>query len=223
MVLADSRTSTLGIAIGAFAYALWKYGLRGLVGALALGVLLVAGMNLAGHGVQGYLDRGDVTTFTGRSDIWAYTMGRIKANPLFGYGYQVEGAILGSKYFPLWYGPWDDGPHSSLHENYLSRAAGVGIPAALFWLYIMLRPWLSLFRQKSDRLGLRPLLFFAAVPVFILGFAETSAGDCRYSVGLLMMLAWALAENQRLGLVVRSAVPVSLCDTYLAFFRSASH
>jgi hypothetical protein len=208
MVLADSRTSTAGIVLGCFGYTIWKHGLRGLMISLAVACVLLVGMALAGHGAQGYVDRGDVGSFTGRSDIWDFTLSRIKENPLFGYGYQVEGTILGSKYFPLWYGPWDDGPHSSLHENYLSRAAGVGVPAALLWVFIMLRPWVSLFRHKRDPLGLARLAFFAALPVFILGFAESSAADCRYSVGLLLMMAWALAERQRLGLVQREPIPI---------------
>lgn len=221
MVLADSRTSTLGTLLGCFGYTVWKYGLRGLMVSLVVAGVLFVVMTLAGHGAQGYVDRGDVGSFTGRSDIWDFTLSRIKENPLFGYGYQVEGAILGSKYFPLWYGPWDDGPHSSLHENYLSRAAGVGVPAALLWVFIMLRPWISLFRRRQDPLGLVRLAFFAALPVFVLDFAESSAADCRYSVGLLIMMAWALAERQRLELVQRQPIPIPRNQPAPVFVRAA--
>jgi hypothetical protein len=32
-------------------------------------------------------------------------LGLMKQRPLFGCGYEIEGAILENKYFPLWYGP----------------------------------------------------------------------------------------------------------------------
>jgi hypothetical protein len=70
----------------------------------------------------------------------------------------------------------------------------------------MLRPWVVLFRQESDPLGLKRIGLIVALPIFILNFAESSAGDCRYPVGLLMMLVWALAESQRLDLNQRKPV-----------------
>ena len=205
MALADSRTSAAAILAGAVAYAIFKYRFRAVLVCFGLAFLLVIGLILTDPKVGSYVNR-DVTSFTGRSDIWAYTIDQIKHRPLFGYGYEVEGAILDNKYFPLWYGPWDSGPHSSLHENYLSRAVGVGVPAALLWVFIMLRPWVVLFRQECDPRGLKRVGLIAVLPIFILNFAESSAGDCRYSVGLLMMLAWALAERQRLDLNQRKPV-----------------
>jgi O-antigen ligase len=196
--LADSRTSAVGVLIGIAAYIVWKYRIRGLLACVGAAMLALTVLTIAGHGVSAYVSRGDVTTFTGRSEVWAYTVEQIKHSPVFGHGYEVEGAILDRR-FPLWYGPWDDGPHSSLHENYLARAVGVGIPAALLWLFIMLRPWLSLFREKGvDPLDLKRIGLMAVLPVFVLNFAESSAADCRSAVGILVMLMWALAEIHRL-------------------------
>jgi O-antigen ligase len=196
--LADSRTSAAGALVGVGAYIVWKYRIRGLLACAGAMMLVLVVLTIAGHGVSAYFNRGDVTTFTGRSEVWAYTVEQIKNSPWFGHGYEVEGAILDRK-FPLWYGPWDDGPHSSLHENYLARTVGVGIPAALLWLFIMLRPWLSLFREEGgDPLDLKRIGLVAALPVFVLNFAESSAADCRFAVGILMVLTWALAEIHRL-------------------------
>ena len=39
------------------------------------------------------------------------------------------------------------------------------------------------------------------LPVLILNIVETTAGDCRYAVGLLATLCWAFAERQRLGAI----------------------
>ncbi|MGH7932228.1 MAG: hypothetical protein ACREQN_03565, partial [Candidatus Binataceae bacterium] len=41
------------------------------------------------------------------------------------------------------------------------------------------------------------------VPVLILNCAESSAGDCGWVLGLLFVLAWALAERYRLETNVR--------------------
>jgi O-antigen ligase len=199
MALADSRTSAAAILAGGAAYAVFKYRFRAILAGVGLILLLVIGLILAGPKAGSYVNR-DVTSFTGRSEIWAFTVDQIEQSPLLGYGYEVEGAILDNKYFPLWYGPWDMGPHTSLHEDYLARAVGVGVPAALLWFFIMLRPWIVLFQKEGDPLGLKRFGLLAALPIFILNFSESSAADCRYSVGLLMMLAWALAENQRLHL-----------------------
>jgi len=207
--LADSRTPAAAILAGAATYAIYKYRFRAIVMCVGLVFLVSIGLFLTTAKLGGYVNR-DVTSFTGRSDIWAFTVHQIEQSPLLGYGYEVEGAILDNKDFPLWYGPWDMGPHSSLHENYLARAVGVGVPAALFWFFIMLRPWVVLFRSEGDPLGLRRIGLFAVLPIFILGFAESSAADCRYSVGLLMMLAWALAENQRLSVNQRKSASQSI-------------
>jgi O-antigen ligase len=204
MALADSRTSAAAILAGGAAYTIYKYRFRAFVVCVGLLVLLSLAV-VANRTAGSYVNR-DVSSFTGRSDIWAFTIDQIEQRPLFGYGYDVEGAILDDKHFPLWYGPWDMGPHSSLHENYLARAAGVGVPAAILWLFIMLRPWLVLFRNESDALALKRIGLIAAFPIFILNFAESSGADCRYSVGLLMMLAWALAENQRIHLSQRKLI-----------------
>jgi hypothetical protein len=209
IALADSRTSAAAILAGAAAYAIYKYRFRAILVCVGLVFSLAIGLFLVSPKLSSYVNR-DVTSFTGRSDIWAFTVHQIEQSPLLGYGYEVEGAIMDNKEFPLWYGPWDMGPHSSLHENYLARAVGVGVPAALFWFFIMLRPWMVLFRSESDPLGLRRIGLLAVLPIFILGFAESSAADCRYSVGLLMMLAWALAENQRLFVNQRESTPQTI-------------
>ena len=45
---------------------------------------------------------------------------------------------------------------------------------------------------------LRRLFLLAVVPILVLNTVESTAGDCRYSVGLMLTLCWALAERQRL-------------------------
>jgi len=194
---ADSRSSFIGIGVGVALFVVWRYRMRGLLGLVVATIILAALATMSGK-LTAYIDRGDVMTLTGRTDMWAFVITQIKASPIFGYGYDVGGAILGSRYFPIWYGPWDQGPRSSLHDGYLAHAVGVGVPAALFWLWLMVRPWWWLFRQKEDPWKLKPLLFLVVIPALVLNLTEASLEDFTGQVGLLCGLCWAVAERYRL-------------------------
>ena len=193
--LADSRSPFVGLAIGATLYVLWQYRLRALPACLVAAVLMFA---IATQVAPDYFTRGEVSTLTGRTDVWKFAVKKIEERPLLGWGFEVEGQILQSKYFPIWWGPWEEGPHSSLHNGYLSRAVGLGLPALIFWIFFFLRPWFWLFRQRDDPWQLKRIFLLVIVPILILNLVETTAGDCRYAVGLLATLCWGFAERQRL-------------------------
>jgi len=212
-LLANSRSSMVALSIGVCAYVAWRFRARGVL-TLTCCAVLAASIILAmsDRARNDHFARGDVGTFTGRTHIWAFTLDQIKESPILGKGYLVEGEILSSKEFPVWFGPWDKGPHSSLHQEYLSHAIGVGLPATVFWLFIVLRPWVTLFRSKADPWNLKPLALLAVLPILILGLSESSAGDCHYSVGLLFMMLWSMGERFRLssaGLPKTCVAPVS--------------
>lgn len=198
--LADSRSPFVGLAVGGLLYLVWRYRLRAVPIIVALGVvgfILVAQLN------PEYLNRGDVTSLTGRTDIWKFAIQKIEQRPLIGYGFEVEGEIMKAHDFPIWWGPWEDGPRSSLHSDYLSKAVSLGIPALLFWVFFFIRPWIALMRRKDDPWNLKPLFFLVVVPILLLDFTEGTAGDCRYAVGMIATLCWALAERQRLAMLRR--------------------
>ncbi len=204
--LADSRSPFVGLAFGGLLYLVWRYRLRAVPIILAVsmvGYILVAQLD------PEYLDRGDVTSLTGRTDIWKFAVEKIKQRPLTGYGFEVEGEILKARDFPIWWGPWEEGPRSSLHSNYLSKAVSLGIPALVFWVFFFMRPWLALLRRKDDPWNLKPLFFLVVVPILILDFTEGTAGDCRFAVGMISTLCWALAERQRLAIKHRRPAAVS--------------
>lgn len=204
--LADSRSPFVGLVVGGLLYLVWRYRLRAVPIIVALGVvgfILVAQLN------PEYLDRGDVASLTGRTDIWKFAIEKIEQRPLIGYGFEVEGEIMKARDFPIWWGPWEDGPRSSLHSDYLSKAVSLGIPALVFWVFFFIRPWLALMRRKDDPWNLKPLFFLVVVPILLLDFTEGTAGDCRYAVGMIATLCWALAERQRLATLHRRPVAVA--------------
>lgn len=194
--LADSRTPFIALAVGGGCYLIWKYRTRAIV--LLVVILFVASMAHLNTDSEGYFSRGDVSTLTGRTDIWNFAIEQIKSRPVLGYGYEVAGAIFDSRYFPLWWGPWDEGPHSSLHNGYIDRAVGVGIPATLLWLFVVLRPWYGVFRRREDRWGLKPIAFWLVIPMLVHNLTEVSITDFTSIIGLAFGLVWMIAERSRM-------------------------
>src|ERR1700687_1915401 len=132
-----------GFAVGGLLYRVWRYRLRAVPIILVVGVV---GFGLVAQLNPEYLTRGDVTSLTGRTDIWKCAIEKIKQRPLIGYGSEVEGEIMKARDFPIWWGPWEEGPRSSLHSDYLSKAVSLGSPALVFWVFFFMRPWLWVVR-----------------------------------------------------------------------------
>jgi O-antigen ligase len=196
--MADSRSDIVALAIGSTLYVCWRYKLKGVAAIALLAVVAGLGLKLMGKDVAPYIWRGDVTTLTGRTDVWQFAVKELAARPLTGYGWGTGGAILSSKYFPLWWGPWDQGPRSSLHSGYLTCMIELGIPAAVFWLFIILRPWVNVLRQNEDPWHLKRVFFFLVIPMLIVNLDETMINECAGSAGFSFMMVWALAEHYRL-------------------------
>ncbi len=195
--MADSR-STLGVTlVGIGSYVIWRYRARGVALVIAFAVIATIGVALVGGTNNPYLGR-DLTTLTGRTEAWQFETDKLWANPVLGYGFNAEGAIFDDRYFPLWDIFWNRGANTPLHNGYLSVAIGLGIPALLFWIFIFVRPWLVLFARRDDEWNLKPVFFFVALPMLLLGVVETGVAEPRDPKGLLLFLCWMLAERQRL-------------------------
>jgi len=145
--LADSRSPFVGLAVGGLLYLVWRYRLRAvpiIVGLGVVGFILVAQLD------PEYLNRGDVTSLTGRTDIWKFAIEKIRQRPLIGYGFEVEGEIMKARDFPIWWGPWG-GRAAELSAQRLPveggqpRYSGFGV-----WVFFFIRPWLALMRRKDD-------------------------------------------------------------------------
>ncbi|MBV8775544.1 MAG: O-antigen ligase family protein, partial [Deltaproteobacteria bacterium] len=92
--LADSRSGLVGLAVGVVLYAWWRHRLKGLALTAAVPLLALMAWGLAGHDLSVYLTRGNVTTLTGRTEIWPFVIEQIAKKPITGYGYNVGGAIF---------------------------------------------------------------------------------------------------------------------------------
>lgn len=195
-VRADSRSPFVGLIAGAGLYVLWRYRIRGAVAITLMLVVALGALSALGD-IDSYVTRGDVGTLTGRTDMWAYVIEKVWERPLLGYGYEVGGAIFDNRNFTLWYGPWDQGPHSSLHNGYLTHFIGVGIPGTVLWLFIVLRPWVFIFRQGNDPWNLKTTGLLMVVPLLIYNLTEAALGDFMGQTGFLFGLAWAIAERYR--------------------------
>jgi O-antigen ligase len=144
-----------------------------------------------------YVHGRDVGTLTGRTEIWAFAIHELRQHPIRGYGFAVAGAIFQSRYFTEWYGPWDEGSHSSLHNGYLAEAVGLGVPAAIFWLCTLVRPFVFLFKRKDDPWNLRPAVFLIIIPILTLNLSEVSLVGFLGFDGILFGLIWGGAEMYR--------------------------
>ena len=216
----DSRTALVALASGAAAYAIWRYRGRGLLAVIAAGLLVITIAAVVG---AQYFVR-DAGSLTGRTDIWRFAFRRLWERPLTGFGYAVEGEILQSRLFPLWGDFFDRGSLLELHNDYLSRVIGLGIPALGLWLFLILRPWIWVMRCEDDPWGLKPVALLVVIPLLVRGFAESGMGDCRDPAGILLVMLWAVAERLRLTTVGRQrevAPPRSATPSSSAFAISA--
>ncbi len=199
MVAADSRSAAVAMIVSMAALAIWRFGWRGVFGVM---VGVAAGVFVAGQlSPQAllYLTRSDVATLTGRTQVMHFSLHRVMENPLLGYGFGAEGQIFHNRYFPLWEDLWTWGPRIPIHNGYLSRAVGLGVPAALLWAFLFARPFVVLFSRPADPYGLRkPVVLLLVLPVLILYLSETLGGDCRFPAGIVSTLVWAVAEKERL-------------------------
>jgi O-antigen ligase len=195
-MLADSRSPLAAIALSVAVYAIWRYRFKG---ALAIAALyLIVHLAFASiPGMQSYVNRGDVSSFTGREVAWNFAVRSIKEHPVIGSGYGIEGQILQSPYFASWDEVWSQGYHSSLHNGYLSRAVSLGIPTLVFWLFLILRPIVTAFLPKRDIFSLQSIALLSILPVLIMNVTE-SISDFGSFAGVEMAVIWMLLERQRL-------------------------
>ncbi len=218
-LLADSRSETFVTVLGVVAYAVWlKGGKAALVCAIGV-IVLGLSLQFLPHWSSAYLNR-DVTTLTGRTEAWQFELKELRANPLLGYGYEVEGEIFRDRHFTNWQTFWDLGANTSLHNGYMDIAIGMGGLATAFWLWVFISPWLWLLRADHDDWSLKPLFFLFILPMLLLACDESGLAEPREVRGLLLYFSWALVERYRLKSVDDRGSEAS--DRFSFFPRRAS-
>jgi len=198
LVIADSRSAIVAAGVGAATYAIWQYRWRGAMAVATVSVGLMVVLLAVGSQALPYLNRHDIANLSDRTEVWRFAFGRLARSPILGYGYSVEGAIFNNRYFPLWDDLWMQGPRIPIHNAYLSRAIGLGVPALLLWIFLFFRPFVDLFVRRIDPMNLKPLAILIVLPALILSMSETLGGDCRYPAGLICTFIWAIFEIHRL-------------------------
>jgi O-antigen ligase len=224
MAAADCRSAAVAMALGVAVLMVWRYRWRGLFGVSAtVAIAVFVAGQLSPHALL-YFIRGDVATLSGRTAVMRFSLNRVAQNPLLGYGFGAEGEIFRSRYFPSWDDLWTQGPRIPIHNGYLSRAVGLGAPAALLWLFLFLRPFVALFTRRADPCGLRkPVVMLLVLPVLILYLSETLGGDCRYPAVIVITLLWAVAEKERLRAIGARPATAESAGRKASQFITANH
>ncbi len=189
-IMADSRTPFVCLSVAIAAWLAYKHGLKGRLAGLALLTVLL----LLKSSSNPYISRG-MDTYNGRSLYWAYEEHKIAQNPLFGYGYAIEGLLFDNRDFPIWNADFD--LHSTLQNSYLSLCVGIGIIATGAFLFLFLRPWVALFMHRNSNKTLKSLFFLIVLPALVYGISESGIESPKSLDGLLLFISWLLAERYR--------------------------
>ncbi|MGO9111419.1 MAG: O-antigen ligase family protein [Thermoguttaceae bacterium] len=174
MYFANSRTSMLAMAAAAGLLCLHTAAVRGVLGkvvaatALAAVVLAIAALVQGGShmdNVLGVLSRSgdseEMTSFTGRTDIWRYAVTRIAESPVIGYG-------CGCCRFPMC--QFDGFAINHAHNLLLNVMINTGVVGGLLLVAMFLAQVSQMFSRPStfpDMMTVMVLVFgFADIPLF---------------------------------------------------------
>ena len=189
--MADSRTPFVSTCFGVAAWLVWRFRVKGTLVAAAI----LIGLFLLRSSKSPYVSRG-MDTYNGRSMYWAFEEHKIAQEPIFGYGYGVEGLLfVKSPDFSDWVGEYNE--HSSLQNGYLSLCISVGVIAAAGFLYLFLRPWVNLFVMPNGNELLKSLFLLIIIPAMVYALSESGIESPKGADGLLVYTSWLLAERYR--------------------------
>jgi O-antigen ligase len=182
-----ARTAMIALAagIGAVLLPRTRWGLCG----ATLGLALIAMASLSTQNpfdaLAGQLSRSgdpaEISTLTGRLEIWDFTEREIAESPLLGYGYNSSKELLG-QHLGFQYGLMIDTAHNLWLQNLLSVGILGTLPmAALFvWFGVeyVRRPW--------------PFRDFYAVYAFVAGLADNQAFGTTPTVMMVLLFVAAV-------------------------------
>lgn len=127
----------------------------------------------------------EVTTFTGRTQIWSFVLQKIADAPLIGYGFATTREVIPDGYFTMW--GWTT---TSAHNLWLQVWITTGL-VGLVLIVISQLAWLREFVRQPN-----PVRDGLVVFLLVIGLFE--AGPMGPSVNLLtMVMIWAMALGFR--------------------------
>lgn len=149
---------------------------------LMLGLGIVPDVDSLFSGVSRTGSSHEITTLTGRTDIWAVALEKIAQKPLFGWGYNGTEALISGSFGKSFYG----NPVNA-HNAYLQLLLSLGILGALPG-FLAMGAGIWLFFTRPD--GVRDMI----VMLYLFnGMAE--ADGFATPVPLLLLFFWALAQS----------------------------
>jgi O-antigen ligase len=187
MFLSQSRTAGVGLAVSVLVLLLLRHPLRMLVTAIfiALGALAFVVFDVNLQDLAAIVSRTgsvkEVTTLTGRTQIWSFVWGEIIKEPWFGYGSASTKHLMPLNFHTFWGWTTTHAHNMWLQVWFTTGLVGVSLLAGA--LIAQFRYWLA----TRDTASLAFLVF-----VFVIGLAEAAHIDGAPSVLTAVWFAWLI-------------------------------
>jgi O-antigen ligase len=192
-VLTGSRTTLIASALGTF---IWLFVLRKpvkvvlMIGIMTFLVILALTLRPSNLTREGGFD--SISTFTGRTQIWAAAAILARERPLVGYGYGVGGKIFED---PRFYNPklefWSGTARLSLHNGYLSSVISLGLSGALLLYFLLILPFYRCRKDIEDQY--KALMLTVLFMAFLSNFLESVIGGTSGLISLVLWMLWVIA------------------------------
>lgn len=185
LILSDSRTPTVAV-ISAFGfYLLRRRPAAGFAVAVAAGIttLMLFNLDVPWQELARSITRtgrvSEMTTLTGRTDIWHATWNAFLERPLLGYGYGSTKILLPEVYRGFW-----GFTVTQAHNMYLQTLVTMGVVGLILVL-------MALLRQLAGYIT-HPQPFSAFVFIYMITYGVTEAGPVATTPNILTFV-WALS------------------------------
>jgi O-antigen ligase len=196
LVLSGSRTSLLGLVAGITYVAARRKPMIffTLITLLAFTILLISFSSLHLHDLIRLISRtgrvSELTTFTGRTEIWSWVLSAIYKEPLLGYGFASTRELIPAGYFTA-YGWTTTSAHNLWLQTWVTTGA-IGLAMVLASQLASFRDMVEKSEPARD-----------SIIVFILAVGLMEAGPIGPSVNLLTFIwIWAATLSIRPGKMV---------------------
>jgi O-antigen ligase len=204
VALTAMRTATVALVCGA-AFAAWRAGGASRRARLAIACVVLVVLALGALAVWRTRDAGALSlrdpSARLRVEVARVALARVPLHPVFGHG--MDAVHL---HWHEWGFPGEDMLHA--HSTPLQLAFDRGIPALLFWLWLMLALWLTLaraekiFRETPDAMSHGLLLGATGA---LTGFCLSSLVNYNFGDAEVALMLWWL-----MGTIVRVAATTEM-------------